>query len=57
MTESPLAEVAVLAAMMADDTNRSAAQVMEHLTVDDFTSETNRVIFEACRNLPPTSTR
>ena len=53
MTESPLAEVAVLAAMMADDTNRSAAQVMEHLTVDDFTSETNRVIFEACRNLPP----
>jgi replicative DNA helicase len=24
---------------------------MEHLTVDDFTSDTNRVIYEACRNL------
>jgi replicative DNA helicase len=47
----PLAETAVLAAMMADDTNRSAAQAMEHLTADDFTSDTNKTLFEACRNL------
>jgi len=51
VSDSSLAEVAVLAAMMADDTNRSAAQAMEHLTVDDFTSDTNKVIYEACRNL------
>jgi replicative DNA helicase len=37
--------------MMADDTNRSAAQAMEHLTADDFTSDTNKTLFEACRNL------
>ena len=50
--ENPLlAEQAVLAAMMRDDSNRSSALAMEHLTVDDFTSDTNRVIFEACRNL------
>ena len=47
----PLAETAVLAAMMRDDTNRSAALAMEHLTVDDFTSDTTRLIFEACRTL------
>ena len=51
MTESPLAEVAVLAAMMRDDSNRSAALAMEHLTADDFTSDTTRLIFEACRTL------
>ena len=50
--ENPLlAEQAVLAAMMRDDSNRSAALAMEHLTVDDFTSDTNRLIFEACRTL------
>jgi replicative DNA helicase len=50
--ENPLlAEQAVLAAMMRDDSNRSAAQAMEHLTVDDFTSDTNKNIYEACRNL------
>ena len=47
----PLAETAVLAAMMGDDTSRSSALAMEHLTADDFTSDTNRVIFEACRTL------
>ena len=47
----PLAETAVLAAMMADDSNRSAAQAMEHLTADDFTSDTNKTLFEACRTL------
>jgi replicative DNA helicase len=47
----PLAETAVLSAMMADDTNRSAAQAMEHLTVEDFTSDTNKTLFEACRTL------
>jgi replicative DNA helicase len=41
----------VLAAMMRDDSNRSAALAMEHLTVDDFTSDTNKNIFEACRKL------
>ena len=50
--ENPLlAEQAVLAAMMRDDSNRSAALAMEHLTVDDFTSDTTRLIFEACRTL------
>jgi len=47
----PLAETAVLAAMMGDDTSRSSALAMEHLTADDFSSDTNRVIFEACRTL------
>ena len=47
----PLAETAVLAAMMRDDTNLSAALAMEHLTADDFTSDTTRLIFEACRTL------
>ena len=51
-SENPLlAEQAVLAAMMRDDSNRSAAQAMEHLTADDFTSDTTRLIFEACRTL------
>ena len=50
MTNS-LAETAVLAAMMRDDSNRSAALAMEHLTVDDFTSDTNKTLFEACRKL------
>ena len=50
--ENPLlAEQAVLAAMMRDDSNRSAALAMEHLTVDDFTSDTNKTLFEACRKL------
>ena len=47
----PLAETAVLAAMMGDDTSRSSALAMEHLTADDFSSDTNKNIFEACRNL------
>ena len=51
MTESPLAETAVLAGIMADETSRSSALAMEHLTADDFTNDTNRVIFEACRTL------
>ena len=56
--ENPLlAEQAVLAAMMRDDSNRSAALAMEHLTVDDFTSDTTRLIFEACRNADRTLQR
>jgi replicative DNA helicase len=51
MTESPLAETAVLAGIMADETSRSSALAMEHLTVDDFTNDTNRTLFEACRTL------
>ncbi len=46
-----LAETAVLAAMMRDESNRSSALAMEHLTADDFTSDTHRLIFEACRTL------
>jgi hypothetical protein len=51
MSDPSLAETAVLAAMMRDDTNRSSALAMEHLTADDFTSDTHRLIFEACRTL------
>ena len=51
MSDPSLAETAVLAAMMRDDTNRSSALAMEHLTADDFTSDTTRLIFEACRTL------
>ncbi len=51
MSDPSLAETAVLAAMMGDDTSRSSALAMEHLTADDFTSDTNKNIFEACRNL------
>ena len=51
MTESPLAETAVLAGIMADETSRSSALAMEHLTVDDFTNDINRTLFDACRSL------
>lgn len=51
MSDPSLAETAVLAAMMRDESNRSSALAMEHLTADDFTSDTHRLIFEACRTL------
>ena len=51
MNEPPLSELGVLASMMSDDTSRSSALAMEHLTVDDFTGDIHKTLFEACRNL------
>ena len=51
MSEPPLSELGVLASMMSDETSRSSALAMEHLTVDDFTGDLHKTLFEACRNL------
>ena len=48
-----LAEIAVLAAAMRDDTGRSSATALEHLTPEDFSSPERQRIFKAITNLAP----
>ena len=48
-----LAEIAVLASAMRDDTGRSAAQALEHLTQEDFSSPERQSIFEVIGKLAP----
>ena len=48
-----LAEIAVLASAMRDDTGRSAAQALEHLTQADFSSPERQSIFEVIGKLAP----
>lgn len=48
-----LAEIAVLAASMRDDTGRSSATALEHLTHEDFSSPERQRIFKAITKLAP----
>ena len=48
-----LAEIAVLAASMRDDTGRSSATALEHLTPEDFSSPERQRIFKAITKLAP----
>tara|TARA_R100001163_G_scaffold64116_1_gene57608 strand:- start:4593 stop:5864 length:1272 start_codon:yes stop_codon:yes gene_type:complete len=48
-----LAEIAVLSASMRDESGRSSAIALEHLTEDDFTSPTRQQIFSAIAKHSP----
>jgi len=48
-----LAEIAVLASSMRDESGRSSAIALEHLTEDDFTSPTRQQIFKAIAKHSP----
>ena len=48
-----LAEIAVLSASMRDETGRSSATALEHLTPQDFSSADRQKIFEVMTNLAP----
>ena len=48
-----LAEIAVLAASMRDESGRGSATALEHLTPQDFSSPERQRIFEAIGKLAP----
>ena len=48
-----LAEIAVLAASMRDESGRGSATALEHLTPQDFSSPERQRIFKAIGKLAP----
>ena len=53
MIDYDLAEVAVLAASMRDESGRSSATALEHLTPEDFSTPERKRIFTVLSKLAP----